>query len=73
MKYTVGEYNLGYNAHRCTAEDGRKFYIDLMVNADLAVDDKNYDKFVESLTGKTVEIEILQHYVAIGHGVKVLS
>lgn len=73
MKYLVGEYDSHNNAHKCTSQDGHKFFIDLMVGAELQVDDENYDQYVKDLNGKTVEIEMLTHYVAIGHGIKVIS
>jgi len=72
MKYLVLEYDKNNNAHRCQNEDGHKFFIDLMVSSDLQVDDDKYDQYIKNLTGKTVEVEMITHYVAIAHGIKVL-
>ena len=73
MRYLVGEYNLTYDGHKCTNEEGHKFFIDLMVSVDLQVDDEKYEQYIKDLVGKTGEIEMITHYVAIGHGVKVIK
>ena len=74
MKYIVGEYCSVNNAHKCKAVDSyHNFFIDLMVNGDFEVADDDHDQFIKDLIGKTVEIEELTYYVAIGHGVKVLK
>jgi len=73
MKYLVGEYEETFGGHKCTNEEGHKFYIDLMVSGDLQVDDEEYDQYMIDLSGKTVEIEMITHFVAIGHGIKVIS
>ena len=44
-----------------------------MVSGDLQVDDEKYEQYIKDLVGKTVEIEMITHYVAIGHGVKVIK
>ena len=72
MRYTVGEYHDSYMANKCVDEKGNKLFIDLMVNADIQVDDDNYDQFMKDLVGKTVEVEYLQPFVTIGYGVKIL-
>ena len=73
MKYLVGEYHDSYMANKCKDENGNFVFIDLMVNADIKVDDDNYDQFMKDLVGKTVEVEYIQPFVTIGYGVEVIS
>lgn len=73
MKYKVLEYNSHNNAHRCQDENGIRFFIDLMVSSDLEVDDEKYDEYIQELIGKSVEIEELTHYVAIGNGIRLID
>ena len=73
MKYLVGEYHDSYMANKCKDENGNFVFIDLMVNADIKVDDDNYDQFMKDLVGKTVEVEYLQPFVTIGYGVEVIN
>ena len=73
MNYIVGKYHEAWQANKWDDENGRKLYIDLMVNADIEVDDDNYDQFMKDLIGKTVEVEFLSTFISIAHGVKIVN
>ena len=73
MRYIVGEYHDKWMAHKCTDDQGREVYIDLMVNGDFKVNDDIFEQFIKDLVGHTVEIDMAMPFVSIGHGVKIVN
>lgn len=64
MKLTVQNYQKVGDFHVCRDEDGKQYYIDLMVDGSLG------DMKPEDLVGRTVSISRMHGYINIGHDVR---
>lgn len=73
MKLKIIGYSNIFNYHVCKDEEGKRIFVDILVDGGIKIYEKNKKTIAEDLIGREVECDRITPFISIAHNVKLLK